>query len=234
MKSHNHGVFLFRTQLSLILLPVILFPLAFIGYVSYQISYHALQNRSAANVSQIASLVNQNLDTTLQQAIQLAKTPLYDTNIQRIVTYYAQHPELNLDTAALEDIQEVGNFSLNILIHNTNIDSVDIYTAGSTAFPESSIGLQPFENWTSLPWFQDLMRSSSVRTLFLPTHAVSSVQGNRLIFSVVQAIVNTDTFQTVGAMVINIDTQNAIEQIITETENQSDTTFLIYGANHQT
>jgi two-component system sensor histidine kinase YesM len=234
MKSHNHGVFLFRTQLSLILLPVILFPLAFIGLFSYQISYQALQNRSAANVSQIASLVNQNLDTTLRQAIQLAKMPLYDTNIQQIVTYYAQHPKRTLDTAALADIQEVENFSLNILIHNTNIDSVDIYTTGSTAFPESSIGLQPFENWTSLSWFQDLMRSSSVRTLFLPTHAVSSVQGNRLIFSVVQAIVNTDTFQTVGAMVINIDTQNAIEQILTETENQSDTTFLIYSANHQT
>jgi two-component system sensor histidine kinase YesM len=234
MKSHNHGVFLFRTQLSLILLPVILFPLAFIGYVSYQISYHALQNRSAANVSQIASLVNQNLDTTLQQAIQLAKTPLYDTNIQQIVTYYAQHPELDFDHASLADIRVMENFSLNILIHNTNIDSVDIYTAGSAAFPESSIDLQSFENWTSLPWFQELMHSSSVRTLFLPTHVASSVQGNRLIFSVVQAIVNTQTFQTVGAIVINIDTQNAIEQIITETENQSDTTFLIYGANHQT
>ena len=234
MKSHNHGVFLFRTQLSLILLPVILFPLAFIGYVSYQTSYHALQNRSAANVSQIASLVNQNLDTTLQQAIQLAKTPLYDTNIQQVVTYYAQHPELNLDTAALADIQEVENFSLNILIHNMNIDSVDIYTAGSTAFPESFIGMQSFEKWTSLPWFQELMHSPSVRTLFLPVHEVSSIQGNRLIFSVVQAIVNTQTFQTVGAIVINIDTQNAIEQTITETENQSDTTFLMYGANHQT
>ena len=151
MKSYNHGVFLFRTQLSLILLPVILFPLAFIGYVSYQISYHALQNRSAANVSQIASLVNQNLDTTLQQAIQLAKTPLYDTNIQQIVTYYAQHPELDFDHASLANIQAIENFSLNILIHNTNIDSVDIYTAGSAAFPESSIDLQSFENWTSLP-----------------------------------------------------------------------------------
>ena len=234
MKSHNHGVFLFRTQLSLILLPVIIFPLAFIGYISYQISYHALQNRSAANVSQIASLVNQNLDTTVQQAIQLAKLPLYDPTIQQIVTYYAQHPELSLDTAALADIQEVENFSLNILIHNTNIDSVDIYTAGSTAFPESFIGLQSFENWTSLPWFQELMHSSAVRTVFLPAHLESSIQGDRLIFSVVQAIVNTQTFQTVGAIVINIDTQNAIEQIITETENQSDTTFLMYGANHQT
>jgi two-component system sensor histidine kinase YesM len=234
MKLHNNGVFLFRTQLSLILLPIILFPLAFIGYFSYQISYRALQNRSAANVSQIASLVNQNLDTTLQQAIQLAKTPLYDTTIQQIVTYYAQHPELNIDSASLTDIQYAENFSLNILIHNTNIDSVDIYTAGSTAFPESTVGLQPFENWTALPWFQELMHSSSVRTLFLPAHVVSSVQGNRLIFSVVQAIVNTQTFQTVGAIVINIDTQNAIEQIITETENQSDTTFLIYGANGQT
>src|SRR5690348_14565204 len=234
MKSHNNGVFLFRTQLSLILLPVILFPLAFIGYVSYQISYHALQNRSAANVSQIASLVNQNLDTTLQQAIQLAKTPLYDTGIQQIVTYYAQHPELDFDHASLTDILGIENFSLNILIHNTNIDSVDIYTAGSTAFPESYIGLQSFENWTSLPWFQELMHSSAVRTIFLPAHLESSIQGNRLIFSVVQAIVNTQTFQTVGAIVINIDTQNAIEQIITETENQSDTTFLMYGANHQT
>lgn len=234
MKSHKHGVFLFRTQLSLILLPVILFPLAFIGYVSYQISYHALQNRSAANVSQIASLVNQNLDTTLQQAIQLAQTPLYDTNIQQIVTKYAQHPELTLDTAALTDIQAVENFSLNILIHNANIDSVDIYTDGSTAFPESFIGLQSFEKWTALPWFQELLHSPSVRTVFLPVHEVSSVQGNRLIFSVVQAIVNTQTFQTVGAIVINIDTQNAIEQIITETENQSDTIFFMYGANHQT
>ena len=168
MKSHNHGVFLFRTQLSLILLPVILFPLVLIGYVSYQISYHALQNRSAANVSQIASLVDQNLDTTLQQAIQLAKMPLYDTTIQQVVTYYAQHPELTLDTASLADIQEVENFSLNILIHNMNIDSVDIYTAGSTAFPESFDRLQSFGNWTSLPWFQELMHSSSVRTLFLP------------------------------------------------------------------
>src|SRR6266571_4074707 len=157
MKLHNNGVFLFRTQLSLILLPIILFPLAFIGLFSYQISYQALQNRSAANVSQIASLVNQNLDTTLRQAIQLAKTPLYDTNIQQIVTYYAQHPKRTLDTAALADIQEVENFSLNILIHNTNIDSVDIYTAGSTAFPESAIGMQPFEKWTSLPWFKELM-----------------------------------------------------------------------------
>src|SRR5579884_3566806 len=234
MKLHHNGVFLFRTQLSLLLLPIILFPLAFIGYFSYQISYRALQNRSAENVSQIASLVNQNLDTTLQQAIQLAKTPLYDTTIQQVVTYYTQHPELNLDTASLADIQEVENFSLNILIHNTNIDSVDIYTAGSTAFPESTIGLQSFENWTALPWFQELMHSSSVRTLFLPAHVVSSVQGDRLIFSVVQAIVNVQTFQTVGAIVINIDTQNAIEQTITETENQSDTTFLIYGANHQT
>lgn len=234
MKLHNHGVFLFRTQLSLILLPVILFPLAFIGYVSYQISYRALQNRSAANVGQIAELVNQNLDTTLQQAIQLAKTPLYDTTIQQIATYYAQHPELDFDHASLADIQAMENFSLNILIHNTNIDSVDIYTAGSAAFPESTIALQSFENWTSLPWFRELMRTPSVRTLFLPTHVVSSVQGNRLIFSVVQAIVNIETFQTVGAIVINIDAQNAIEQIITETENQSDTTFLIYGANHQT
>ncbi len=234
MKPHNNGVFLFRTQLSLILLPMILLPLAFIGYVSYQISYHALENRSAANVSQIASLVNQNLDTTLQQAIQLAKTPLYDTTIQQIVTYYAQHPELDFDHASFADIQTVENFSLNILIHNMNIDSVDIYTAGSTAFPESFIGLQSFENWTSLPWFQELMHSSSVRTLFLPTHMASSIQGNRLIFSVVQAIVNTQTFQTVGAIVINIDTRNAIEQIITETEKQSDTIFFIYGANHQT
>lgn len=234
MKSHKHGVFLFRTQLSLILLPVILCPLAFIGYMSYQISYHALQNRSAANVSQIASLVNQNLDTTLQQAIQLAKLPLYDTTIQQIVTYYAQHPELSLDTAALADIQAVENFSLNILIHNMNIDSVDIYTAGSAAFPESMIDLQSFVNWTSLPWFQELMHSPAVRTVFLPTHEESSIQGDRLIFSVVQAIVNTQTFQTVGVIVINIDTQNAIEQIVTKTENQSDTTFLIYGTNHQT
>jgi two-component system, sensor histidine kinase YesM len=234
MKSHNRGVFLFRTQLSLILLPVILFPIAFIGYVSYHISYQALQNRSAANVSQIASLVNQNLDITLQQAIQLAKTPLYDTDIQQIVTYYAQHPKDTLDTAALADIQEVENFSLNILIHNANIDSVDIYTAGSTTFPESSIGLQPFENWTRLPWFQELMRSSSVRTLFLPMHVLPSVQGNRLIFSVAQAIVNVDTFQTVGAIVLNIDAQNAIEQVITNSVSQSDTTFLIYGANGQT
>jgi two-component system, sensor histidine kinase YesM len=234
MKSHNRGVFLFRTQLSLILLPVILFPLAFIGYVSYQISYHALQNRSAANVSQIASLVNQNLDATLQQAIQLAKTPLYDSTIQQIVTYYAQHPEIDFDHASLADIQAMEDFSLNIFIHNTNIDSVDIYTAGSVALPESTIALQSFEHWTSLPWFRELMRTSSVRTLFLPTHVVSSVQGNRLIFSVVQAIVNIQTFQTVGAIVITIDTQNAIDQIITETESQSDTTFLISGANHQT
>src|SRR5690242_21172913 len=113
MKLRDHRVFLFRTQLSLILLPLILLPLACIGYFSYQISYHALQNRSAANVSQIASLVNRNLDTTVQQAIQLAKTPLYDKHIQQIVTYYAQHPELNFDTAALADIQDVGNFSLN-------------------------------------------------------------------------------------------------------------------------
>lgn len=234
MKLHNNGVFLFRTQLSLILLPVILFPLAFIGYFSYQVSYHALQNRSAANVSQIASLVNQNLNTTLQQAIQLAKTPLYDTNIQHVVTYYAQHPELNFNTAALADIQKVENFSLNILIHNMNIDSVDIYTAGSTAFPESLIDLQPFGNWTSLPWFKELMRSPSVRTLLLPTHVLPSDQGNRLVFSVAQAIVNIDTFQTVGAIVLNIDTQNAIEQIITDSASQSDTTFLIYGANGQT
>jgi len=205
MKSHHHGVFLFRTQLSLILLPMILFPLVFIGYVSYQISYSALQKRSAANVSQISELVNQNLDTTLQQAIQLAKTPLYDTSIQQIVTYYAQHPELDYDHASLTDIQAMENFSLNILIHNTNIDSVDIYTAGSVAFPESAIDLQPFENWKSLPWFRELMHSSSVRTLFLPTHTVSSVQGKRLIFSVVQAIVNIQTFQTVGAIVININ-----------------------------
>ncbi len=215
-------------------MPVILFPLAFIGYFSYQISYHALQNRSAANVSQIASLVNQNLNTTLQQAIQLAKTPLYDTNIQHIVTYYAQHPELNFDTAALADIQQVENFSLNILIHNTNIDSVDIYTAGSTAFPESLIDLQPAANWTSSSWFKELMRSSSVRTLLLPTHVVPSDQGNRLVFSVAQAIVNIDTFQTVGAIVLNIDTQNAIEQIIAGSASQSDTTYLIYGANDQT
>ncbi len=234
MKLRDHRVFLFRTQLSLILLPLILLPLACIGYVSYQISYHALQNRSAANVSQIASLVNRNLDTTLQQAIQLAKTPLYDTNIQHIVAYYAQHPELNFDRASLRDIQTVGNFSLNILIHNSNIDSVDIYTAGSTAFPESLIGLQPFEHWTTLPWFQELMHSSSVRTMLLPTHVLPSDQGNRQVFSVVQAIVNVDTFQTVGAIVLNIDTQNAIEQIIAESAGQSDTTYLVYGANDQT
>lgn len=234
MKSHNRGVFLFRTQLSLILLPLILFPPAFIGYVSYQISYRALQNHSAANVGQIAELVNQNLDTTLRQAIQLAKTPLYDTTIQQIVTYYAQHPEIDFDHAPLADIRAMEDFSLNILIHNTNIDSVDIYTAGSTAFPESTIALQSFTNWTSLPWFQELMRTPSVRTLLLPTHTVPSVQGGRLIFSVVQSIVNIESFQTVGAIVINIDAQNAIEQIITQTENQSDTTFLLYGANHQT
>lgn len=234
MKLRNNRVFLFRTQLSLLLLPVILCPLAFIGYFSYQISYQALQNRSTANVSQIASLVNRNLDTTLQQAIQLAKTPLYDTTIQHIVTYYTQHPELTIDTAALADIQEVENFSLNILIHNENIDSVDIYTAGATAFSESSMGLQPFSNWTTLSWFQELMRSSSVRTLFLPAHVLPSVWGNRLVFSVAQAIVNVDTFQTVGAIVLNIDTQNAIEQVITDSVNQSDTTFLIYGTNGQT
>jgi two-component system sensor histidine kinase YesM len=227
-------VFLFRTQLSLLLLPIILSPLALIGYFSYQISYQALQNRSAANVGQVASLVNRNVDTTLQQAIQLAKTPLYDKHIQQIVTSYAEHPELTFDTADFADIRAIADFSLNILIHNTNIDSVDIYTAGSTVFPESEIGLQPFENWTALPWFQELIRSSSVRTLFLPVHTLPSTQGNRLIFSVVQAIVNTETFQTVGAIVLNIDAQNTIEQIIADSVNQSDTTFLMYDANGQT
>lgn len=233
MKSHPTHIFLFRTQLSVILLPVILFPLAFIGYFSYHISSQALRNRSAANVGQIADLINRNLDTTLQQAIQLAKTPLYDTTIQHIVTHYAQHPELNFDQASLEDIQTIEQFSLNILIHNSNIDSVDIYTAGSTAFPESTIGLQSFENWTSLSWFRELMHSTSIRTLLLPTHVVASDQGDRTVFSIVQAIVNIETFQTVGAIVLNIDTQNAIEQIIADSESQSDTIFLIYGANDQ-
>jgi two-component system, sensor histidine kinase YesM len=165
--------------------------------------------------------------------IQLAKTPLYDASTQHIVTYYTQHPTLDFDHASLADIQAMENFSLNILIHNTNIDSVDIYTAGSAAFPESTIDLQSFENWRALPWFRELMRTPSVRTLFLPTHMEPSVRGNRLIFSVVQAIVNVETFQTVGAIVINIDAQNAIAQIITETESQTDTSFLIYGTNHQ-
>ncbi len=233
MKSRKNGVLLFRTQLSLILLPVILLPLAFIGYCSYQISYHALQDRSVANVSQIAALVNQNLDTTFQQVIQLAKTPLYKTDIQQVVTYYAQHPRLTFDTVTLADIQQVDNFSLNILIHNTNIDSVDVYTSGSTVFPESFIDLQPFANWTTLPWFQELMHSS-VRTLLLPAHVLPSDQGNRQVFSVAQAIVNINTFQTVGAIVLNIDTQNTIEQTIMNSVSQSDTTFLLYGANGQT
>src|SRR6266571_2532808 len=157
MKLHNNGVFLFRTQLSLILLPIILSPLAFVGYFSYQISYSALQNRSAANVSQIASLVNQNLDTTLHQAIQQAKIPLYDPHLQQIVTYYAQHPELNISNAALSDIKAVQDFSLSILIHDSNIDSVDIYTAGSTVFSETMLNFEAFANWNSLPWFRTLM-----------------------------------------------------------------------------
>jgi two-component system sensor histidine kinase YesM len=233
MRLRSNGVFLFRTQLSLVLLPIIILPIAFIGYFSYQISYRALQNRSAKNVGQIASLVNRNLDTTLQQAIQLAKTPLYNPTIQQIVSYYTDHPELTFDTAALADIQAVENFSLDILIHNMNIDSVDIYTNGATVFSESLIDLPPFAHWQSLPWFQQLMHSSGIRTLFLPVHTLPSSQGKRLVFSVAQAIVNTATFQTVGAIVVNIDTQNTIEQTISDSASQGDTTFLIYGAAGQ-
>ena len=233
MFLHTRGVVLFRTQLSLILLPVILLPLAFVGYFSYQISYHALQNRSAQNVSQIASLMNTTIDTTLYQAIQLAKTPLYDTTLQQIVAYYAQHPKITSDAANFADIQYVENFSLNILIRNLNIDSVDIYTAGDTAFTESLIGLQPFANWRSLAWFQEIMHSSSVRTRLLPTHMIASSQGTRSVFSIVQAIVNSNSFQTVGSIVINIDTQKALEQIITASTSQSDTAFLISGPNAQ-
>ena len=160
MKLRDNGVLLFRTQLSLILLPVIILPLAFVGYFSYQISYSALQNRSAANVSQIASLVNQNLDTTLQQAIQQAKTILYDPQLQQIVTYYTQHPEPRYSNVALSDIRAVQDFSLNILIHNSNIDSVDIYTAGSTVFSETMWNFETFADWTKLPWFRTLMTDS--------------------------------------------------------------------------
>ncbi|GAC1362612.1 MAG: hypothetical protein NVS2B12_05230 [Ktedonobacteraceae bacterium] len=72
-----------------------------------------------------------------------------------------------------------------------------------------------------------------VYTALLPTHTIQSSFGDREVFSVAQVIVNTETFQTVGAIVINIDTQKAIDQTIASSVKKSDTIFLIYGANGQ-
>ena len=64
-KLSNNGVLLFRTQLYLAFLPITVLPLAIVGYFSYAIASQALQTRSIANVGQISSLANQNLDSTV-------------------------------------------------------------------------------------------------------------------------------------------------------------------------
>lgn len=76
LRIRNDGVLLLRTQLMLMLPPLILLPALAIGYISYNLSYNALEVRAANNADQISSLLNQNLDNTLQQVTQLAQTPL--------------------------------------------------------------------------------------------------------------------------------------------------------------
>jgi two-component system sensor histidine kinase YesM len=235
-KLSNNGVLLFRTQLYLAFLPLTVLPLAIVGYFSYTIASQALQTRSIANVGQISSLANQNLDSTVQQAIQLAKTPLYDAPFQQIITYYSQHPEVNAETIDFQNTQYIRNFALNILIHNNNIASVDIYTLGTAVFSESFYGLQPLSDWRSQPWFATLIRVPT-HTLILPTHPLQGDPqaefGNRSVFSIAQAVVNTNTFQPVGVIMINISTQQAIERIINSFVQDPNTLFLIYAPNAQ-
>lgn len=235
-KLSNNGVLLFRTQLYLAFLPLTVLPLAIVGYFSYTIASQALQTRSIANVGQISSLANQNLDSTVQQAIQLAKTPLYDAQFQQIITYYSQHPEVNAGTIDFQNTQYIRNFALNILIHNNNIASVDIYTLGTAVFSESFYGLQPLSGWRSQPWFTTLLHAPT-HTLILPTHTLQGDPqaefGYRSVFSVAQVIVNTSTFQPVGVIMININTQQAIERIINSFVQDPNTLFLIYAPNAQ-
>jgi two-component system sensor histidine kinase YesM len=233
MKLHNNGILLLRTQLSLAILPIIVIPVALIGYFSYNVSYHALQARSIANVQQISSLASQNLDNTLHLVIDFAKTPLYDQSLQQIITYYSQHPAMNAGDVSFQDMQAFENFTLSILTRNAYIASIDICTTDKIIFSQTLFyGLKPLANWAAQPWFSQLLHHPG-HTMILPTHTLQSEFGNNSVFSVAQAVVNTNTFQPVGAIVMNLDTPQTVERTIAASMDKTDKLFFIYGPDHQ-
>ncbi len=232
LQLRNDGVLLLRTQLSLMLFPLIVALTFVMGYFSYNVSFYAIQKQSISNVDRISTLVNRNLDTTLTQVIQLAKTPLYDQNIQQITTYYAHHPEITVATQ--QDEAAVDAFLLTVITRYNAIGSIYIYTGGNVSFNESFDRTDPLgpQQWQAASWYRTAMRDSG-NPVIIPPHIVEAGTQPTSVFSVAQAIVDTQTtaptFKTVGTILFNIDSQ-AIEQIISSSQENTDTRFLIYDA----
>ncbi|GCE15136.1 cache domain-containing sensor histidine kinase [Tengunoibacter tsumagoiensis] len=228
----HDGILLFRTQLFLLLFPLIIVPVLVVGLISYAVSAQALQNRSTATVDSISTLLNQNMDTTLHQMTQLAQMSLYNPKLLRIVTDYTQHPERQLsinDTVQLRD-------ALNqIMIEDNSIVSVDVYTEGQVTFSQP-VQYSVLPAWKQQAWYNRVTQTAT-RTVFLPTHQLPSDMMERLrprisVFSIVQTLVNLDTLQPVGVVVINVDART-LEQTISNSQGATDTKFLIYDEKQQ-
>lgn len=140
-----------------------------------------------------------------------------------------------MTNANLQDETVMSNFFLDILIRNESIVSVDIYTQGNVAFNESFNNIVAISNWKAQSWYTQALRTQ--QTVIIPTHSIvpeqTGGQGSpSSAFSVAQAIVNTDTFQTVGVILINLNAQ-ILTQMIASSQQNTGTQFLIYDTHQK-
>ncbi|GCE30013.1 sensor histidine kinase [Dictyobacter alpinus] len=228
LSLRKNSVILFRTQISLLFFPLIILPLCIVGFVSYKSSYTAIEARSASNVDNISVLANQNLDSLMQQMSQLSLTMLYQPEVLHTATYYANHPDKR--SASVQDEDTMHTFFVNISSFNTNIVSADLYSTGNVWF-SSNYAYAPFPDWQHLHWFKQLTHASA-QTMIMPVHTLqyladSSNANAPSVFSIAQTVIDSDTLQPIGVLVINVDA-HAIIQTIANSQGKTDTKFIIY------
>lgn len=216
----------FRTQLIYTLIPMILVPVLAVSFLSYQISFSSLQKRSTEDVERIATLTNESLNLLFSSADQLACSILYEPKIQRIIGDY-QEDKPYVDPT---DNATVQSFLEKLLVESKNLRSIFIYSKGNTVFSQSLFGDLPGSDWLDSDWY-NLALATRDRSIIIPTHTIVSTQSSsnksKYTFSVARQIKETDNFDVIGVIVLNLDI-STISQIISISQVGSQTKFMIY------
>jgi two-component system, sensor histidine kinase YesM len=216
----------FRTQLIYTLIPMILIPVLAISFISYRISFTSLQKRSMDDVWKISTLANENLNLLFESVDRLACSILYERNIQRIISDYQENKPYVEPT----DNTMVQGFLEKLLVENGNLRSIFIYTKGNTVFSQSLFGDLPSIDWKNAVWYR-LALNTRDHSIIIPTHAIVSTQSSsnksKYTFSIARQIKETNNFNVIGVIVLNLDI-SSINSIITISQVDSQTKFLIF------
>jgi len=193
-------------KLILINVVFIMLPLGLMGYFAYVRFAETTESKVGDYQLQTLKQLTLNIDTYMNELNRLTVMPYQYPK----VTSYLETKRTPGQPLTLEEISELNNFVTQVFLNGrVDILGVSLYGAGGASYvvlPESQY-VTTYKLDENLEWLNKFQGHYG-QPIFVATHDVSSTGGNIYkAFSIARELRSFDTGQTLGYIVIDVDTK---------------------------